>query len=133
MPDHLRSPHPRDDALGRELTHAVHRLYNARHGCGPSEVRFDLRGNQLICTMSDLLTPEEADRLAGHGLERAREQRLFVRHADRELIEAIEAITGREVRAVASSVDPAADHAREVFDLRPLAPALRWIDGSPGA
>jgi len=129
-PDHLFSSHSRDDDPEREFANSVHRLYNARHGCGPSEVHFELRSNQLVCTMSELLTPEERERLAGHGHDRAREQRLFVRHADRELIEAIEAITGREVRAVASSIDPAADLAREIFELRPLGPTLRRVDGS---
>jgi uncharacterized protein YbcI len=105
-------------ALERELVNARHRLFNERHGCGPSLISFEVddRG-RLVCTMGELLTPEEQEKVDGGDGEELRNRRLMVRHADTELIDAIEGITGRKVRAVATSVDPERDVATEVFEL----------------
>lgn len=106
-------------AAEAQLVDAMHRHYVSLYGAGPSEISFDLddRG-RLLCTMRELLTPEERSKVAGGVGERLRDQRLFVRHADRALIETIEAITGADVCAVATSVDPAADLATQAFELR---------------
>jgi uncharacterized protein YbcI len=113
-----RATEEEPSALERELVNARHRLFNERHGAGPSLISFELdeRG-RLVCTMGELLTPEEEEKVDGPDGEELRNRRLLVRHADTELIEAIEAITGSRVRAVSTSVDPGRDVATEVFEL----------------
>jgi uncharacterized protein YbcI len=107
-------------AISREMV----RLYKELFGRGPTKVRTDFAGRDLIvCTLEDSFTPAER-RLAEMGEDqRLRDTRLYFQHAtEGEFRQSIERLLGRKVRAFTSGIDTGADVAAEIFWLEPEDP-----------
>jgi uncharacterized protein YbcI len=85
----------------------------------------------VICTLEESMTAAE-HRLVEMGEHQAlRDTLMLFQHAsDQEFVHAVEAITGRVVRAFVSGIDTKHDVASEVFYLEPLANRDADGDGS---
>jgi uncharacterized protein YbcI len=97
------------------------RLYKSLFGRGPTRARAHFAGpDTLICTLEDSLTPAERTLVEMGEHLRLRDARMFFQHArEQDFRDAVEAITGRRVRAFVSGIDPAQDVSSEVFYLEP--------------
>jgi uncharacterized protein YbcI len=104
-----------------EISRAMVHLYKEQFGLGPTRARADFAGEDLlICTLENTLTPAER-RMVRMGEDgRVRDIRLFFQHAtESEFREAVERLTGREVRAFISGTDTGQDVSSEIFYLEP--------------
>jgi uncharacterized protein YbcI len=102
-----------------EVSREMVRLYKEQFGRGPTKVRTNFAGPDLvICTLEDTLTPAER-RMAEMGEhQRLRDTRLYFQHAtEKQFLEVIERILGRKVRAFISGMDTKEDVAAEIFFL----------------
>ena len=117
--------------LNQELARAIVRRHKRILGRGPTKAQVFYHGNVVVVVMEDALTEAER-RLAARG---EREAVLSMRHRYQDtmrgdLVDAVEALTGRRVEAFMSSSHIAPDLAAEVFVLdRPV--AVEPIDGAP--
>lgn len=107
------------------VSNEIVRLYKEQFGRGPTKVRTDWAGSDLlICTLQNSFTPAER-RLAAMGeFGRLRESRLFFQHAtEEEFVGAVERLVGRKVIAFISGTDAKEDYSAEVFYLAPVEPS----------
>jgi uncharacterized protein YbcI len=120
--DQQQTAEERQTSVLLEVSNTMVRLYKEQFGRGPSSVRTDWAGPDVLVTvLDDTLTPAER-RLVGLGEhQRPRDTRLFFQYATvAKFCEPIEQITGRVVKAFHSSIDTKADgQAVEVFVLYP--------------
>jgi len=98
------------------------RLYKDLFGRGPTKAGTHWAGdNILICTLENSLTPAERSMVEMGEYQRLRDVRMFFQHArENDFREPIERITGRQVRAFVSGIDPVTDVSAEVFYLEPI-------------
>jgi len=98
------------------------RLYKDLFGRGPTKAGTHWAGdNILICTLENSLTPAERSMVEMGEYQRLRDVRMFFQHArENDFRETIERITGRQVRAFVSGIDPVTDVSAEVFFLEPI-------------
>jgi uncharacterized protein YbcI len=98
------------------------RLYKDLFGRGPTKAGTHWAGdNILICTLENSLTPAERSMVEMGEYQRLRDVRMFFQHArENDFRETIERITGRQVRAFVSGIDPGTDVSAEVFYLEPI-------------
>jgi uncharacterized protein YbcI len=98
------------------------RLYKDLFGRGPTKAGTHWAGdNILICTLENSLTPAERSMVEVGEYQRLRDVRMFFQHArENDFRETIERITGRQVRAFVSGIDPVTDVSAEVFYLEPI-------------
>jgi uncharacterized protein YbcI len=96
-------------------------LYKNLFGRGPTRARTHFAGpDTLICTLEDSLTPAERTLVEMGEHTRLRDTRMFFQHArEEDFRELVQAITGRQVRAFVSGIDPKKDVSAEVFYLEP--------------
>jgi uncharacterized protein YbcI len=101
----------------QEITNAMVRIYKDLFGRGPTKARSDYAGADiLVTTLENSLTEAERNMIALGGHQRVRETRTLFQHAsERSFVEAVEAITGRTVRAFVSGTDTNKDVSAEVF------------------
>jgi uncharacterized protein YbcI len=101
--------------ISREMT----RLYKEQFGRGPTKVRTDFAGPDIVvCTLEDSFTPAERKlaRMGEH--QRLRDTRLYFQYATADDFRAvIENALGRKVRAFNSGIDTETDTSIEVFHL----------------
>jgi uncharacterized protein YbcI len=112
-------------AVRAEISREMVRIYKDQIGRGPTKVRTDFLGRDvLLVTLEHTLTPAERT-LAGMGeLTQVRERRQFLQYAaEAEFRATVERVTGRTVRGFVSGVDVAEDIASELFYLDPAEPA----------
>ena len=105
------------------LSNAMVRIYKELFGRGPTKAYSAYATPDLVvCTLEDSLTAAER-KLVSMGEDKAlRDTRMLFQHAsDDEFVQAVEAITGRVVRAFVSGIDTQRDVSSEVFYLEPLA------------
>lgn len=95
----------------QEISFELGRLYKEQFGRGPTKVRTNWAGpDMVVCVLEDTLTPAEKNLVRMGEHERLRETRLFFQHASiREFCEPVERLTGRRVRAFTSAIDTVAD------------------------
>jgi uncharacterized protein YbcI len=111
----------RDGAMLSALSNEMVALYKTQLGRGPTKVRTNWAGaDVLVVTLEDSLTPAE-HRLVEMGEHaRLRETRTFFQYATaEEFIDRAERLSKRRVRAFVSGIDTAADISAEVFYLEP--------------
>ena len=108
-----------------ELSNAMVAIYKEQFGRGPTKAHSVYATKDLlVCTLENSLTPSERNMLALDEHQRVREIRMFFQHAvEKEFIETVERITGRQVRGFVSGSDTHQDIATEVFYLEPQAVA----------
>ncbi len=120
-----RLPHAPDEPRQLHLLSAISnemvRLYKDQFGRGPTKVRTDWAGEDiLLVTLENTLTPAERRlRQLGEN-QRLRDLRMLFQYAEQgAFCEPVERLTGRRVRAFVSGIDTVADVATEIFVLHP--------------
>jgi uncharacterized protein YbcI len=106
----------------QELSNAMVRLYKELFGRGPTKSHSAYATpDLLICTLEESLTAAERKLVELGEHQALRDTRMLFQHAsDDEFVQAVEAITGRVVRAFVSGIDTEHDVSSEVFYLQPL-------------
>jgi uncharacterized protein YbcI len=118
---------PTDDHAAQPALLAISnemvRIYKEQFGRGPTKVRSDWAGSDvLICSLRETFTPAERKLAALGQYERLRELRTFVQYtAEQEFTGAVEELVGRKVIGFVSGIDAARDVAAEVFYFEPAA------------
>jgi len=109
------------DSVRAEISREMVRLYKEQFGRGPTKVKTDFAGpDVVVCTLEDSFTPAERSLVEMGEHQRMRDTRLYFQHAtESEFRSVIERILGRKVRAFNSAVDTEADVCVEVFHLEP--------------
>jgi uncharacterized protein YbcI len=102
-----------------EISREMVRLYKDQFGRGPTKVRSDFAGpDVVVCTLEDTLTPAEKRMVEMGEHQRLRDLRLYFQHATEEqFCEVIERVLERKVRAFISGMDTGKDVAAELFYL----------------
>ena len=104
-----------------ELSNAMVRLYKDLFGRGPTRVRTNYAGPDLIIsTLENSLTRVERTMADAGEHARLRDLRMHFQYiSEADFIGAVERITGRKVRAYVSGVDTKHDVSSELFYLEP--------------
>jgi uncharacterized protein YbcI len=121
--------------LLQAVSNAMVALHKEQFGRGPTRVQSHFAGaDALLCVMDDALLPAEHKMVAMGEQQRVRESRMFFQVATAaQFIETVERITGRTIRAFASSTDPDQGVVMESFVFEPdprgdgLRPATRAL------
>jgi uncharacterized protein YbcI len=113
----VQEPAAPGGSLMQDVSTAMVSLHKEQFGRGPTKAQSHFAGpDALLCVMEDALLPAERAMVAMGEQQRVRDTRMFfqVATADR-FIAAVEAITGRTVRAFASATDPDQEVVMENF------------------
>jgi uncharacterized protein YbcI len=105
-----------------QISNEMVRLYKEQFGRGPTKVRTNWAGPDILVTvLEDTLTPAERNLVKLGEHQRLRDLRIFFQYASvREFCQPVERLTGRTVRSFHSSVDTYVDGiAMETFILYP--------------
>jgi uncharacterized protein YbcI len=104
-----------------ELSNAMVGIYKEQFGRGPTKAHSVYATKDLlVCTLENSLMPSERAMLELDEHQRVREIRMFFQHAsEQHFVDAVESITGRQVRGFVSGMDTHHDIATEVFYLEP--------------
>jgi uncharacterized protein YbcI len=103
------------------VSNGMVKLYKENFGRGPTKVRTDFAGpDLLVTTLENSLTPAERNLVTMGEHQRLRDVRTFFQHAtEGEFRETVERITGRKVRAFVSGIAAEQDVSAELFYLEP--------------
>jgi uncharacterized protein YbcI len=105
-----------------QISNEMVRLYKEQFGRGPTKVRTNWAGPDILVTvLEDTLTPAERNLVKLGEHQRLRDLRMFFQYASvREFCEPVERLTGRTVRSFHSSIDTRVGGvAMETFALYP--------------
>ncbi|MET0557203.1 MAG: DUF2294 domain-containing protein [Solirubrobacterales bacterium] len=122
------------DSVRAEISRQMVRLYKEQFGRGPTKVRTDFAGpDVVVTTLENSFTPAERRLVEMGEDQRMRDTRLYFQHATETMfVETVEEILGRKVRAFLSGLDASADVSAEVFYLErrdePGATSPRAVD-----
>jgi uncharacterized protein YbcI len=107
------------DSVRAEISRQMVRIYKEQFGRGPTKVKTDFAGpDVVVTTLESSFTPAERRLVEMGEHQRMRDTRLYFQHATEPLFkETIEQILGRKVRAFLSGLDTAEDVSAEVFYL----------------
>jgi uncharacterized protein YbcI len=108
-------------SLLQEVSNAMVALHKEQFGRGPTRAQSHFAGaDALLCVLDDALLPAERTMVEMGEQQRVRESRTFLQVATADqFIAAVEAITGRTVRAFASATDPDPGVVMEIFAFVP--------------
>lgn len=110
----------RQGELGSALASAITRIIADFTGRGPTRSRAFLHGDVVVCLLEDGATKAEQNLIASGREIAVRELRDSVQRAtEHELVDAVEALTGRRVLTFLSGTSTGADSQVEVFVLEP--------------
>ena len=102
------------------ISNAVVQLHANHYGRGPTKARTHLADEFALVILEDIFTPAERTLIAAGNYEQVVDMRAAFQEAlRREFVEAIQAITGREVRAFISAVNVDPEIATELFIFEP--------------
>ena len=109
----------RANSVHAQISRAMVGIYKDQFGRGPTKVRTDFAGpDVLLCTLEDSLTPAERSLAAMGEHQRLRDTRLYFQHATEDKFRGVvEEILGRKVRAFVSGIDTEQDVSVELFYL----------------
>jgi uncharacterized protein YbcI len=104
------------------LSNEMVRIYKEQFGRGPTKVRSHYAGpDTLVCLLEHTFTPSEKNLQAMGEHTRLRDTRTFFQYASAgDFVDAVQRVTGREVRSFISGLDTSSDVAAEIFVLEPL-------------
>jgi uncharacterized protein YbcI len=107
------------DSVRAEISREMVRLYKEQFGRGPTRVKTDFAGpDVVVCTLEESFTPAERSLVEMGEHQRMRDTRLYFQHAtEEEFRTTIERILSRKVRAFLSGLDTVTDVSAEVFYL----------------
>jgi uncharacterized protein YbcI len=122
----------RPDSVRADISRAMVRIYKDQFGRGPTKVRTDFAGpDVLLCTLEDSLTPAERSLAAMGEHQRLRDTRLYFQHATEDKFRGVvERILDRKVRGFISGIDTVQDISVELFYLEPQKGADGEANGS---
>lgn len=108
-------------SLLQDVSNAMVALHKVQFGRGPTKAQSHFAGpDALLCVMEDALLPAERAMVDMGEQQRVRETRMFFQVATADqFVAAVEAITGRTVRAFASAIDPDPGVVMENFVFEP--------------
>lgn len=109
----------RSDSVRAEISREMVRLYKELFGRGPTKVRTEFAGPDIvICSLENSFTPAERSLAEMGEHQRLRDTRMYFQAATADKFrEIVERVTGRRVRAFVSGLDAGADVCAEVFYL----------------
>jgi uncharacterized protein YbcI len=112
---------PKHGGLLQDVSNAMVALHKEQFGRGPTRAQSHFAGaDALLCVMEDALLPAERTMVEMGEQQRVRESRMFLQVATADqFVAAVEAITGRTVRAFASATDPDRGIVMENFVFEP--------------
>jgi uncharacterized protein YbcI len=124
MPDSQASPseaaHLEDGHLNAAISNAVVRLMRESTGRGPTKARTTIRDDVVLVVLEHVLTKAESNLAARGRADKVLELRHTIQSAmEDELVDAVEELTGRRVRAFMSTNHTDPDIAAELFMLEP--------------
>jgi uncharacterized protein YbcI len=107
------------DSVRAEISRQMVRIYKEQFGRGPTKVKTDFAGpDVVVTTLESSFTPAEQRLVEMGEHQRMRDTRLYFQHATEPLFkETVEGILGRKVRAFLSGLDAGQDISAEVFYL----------------
>lgn len=107
------------DSVRAEISRQMVRIYKEQFGRGPTKVRTDFAGpDVVVTTLESSFTPAERRLVEMGEDQRMRDTRLYFQHATETIFkETVEETLGRKVRAFISGLDAAADVSAEIFYL----------------
>jgi uncharacterized protein YbcI len=107
------------DSVRAEISRQMVRIYKEQFGRGPTKVKTDFAGpDVVVTTLESSFTPAEQRLVEMGEHQRMRDTRLYFQHATEPLFkETVEEILGRKVRAFLSGLDASKDVSAEVFYL----------------
>ncbi len=107
------------ESIRAEISREMVRLYKELFGRGPTKVRTEFAGSDIvICSLENTFTPAERSLVEMGEHQRLRDTRLYFQAATHDrFTEIIERLTGRKVRAFISGLDAEHDVCAEVFYL----------------
>jgi len=107
------------DSVRAEISRQMVRIYKEQFGRGPTKVKTDFAGpDVVVTTLESSFTPAEQRLVEMGEHQRMRDTRLYFQHATEPLFkETVEKILGRKVRAFLSGLDTTEDVSAEVFYL----------------
>lgn len=107
-------------SVAQDVSDAMVGLYKRYYGRGPTKARTHLTHDAVMCVLEEIYTTVERSLVERGDHETvAHVRRSFQGHFEREFIDAVEEITGRNVRAFVSGSHTDPDLAVEVFLLEP--------------
>lgn len=111
--------------VASEISRAIVKLHAEHYGRGPTKAKTYINRDFALCVLEEVFTPGERT-LIDHGKpEQVSDTRAAFQDAiDHKFVAAVEAITGRKVRAFISQVHTSENLAAELFLFEP--------DGEPG-
>lgn len=116
----IAAPEPDgQESVRAEISRQMVRLYKDQFGRGPTKVKTEFAGpDVVVTTLENSFTPAERRLVEMGEDQRMRDTRLYFQHATESLFkEAVEEVLGRKVRAFLSGLDTSADVSAEVFYL----------------
>lgn len=107
------------DSVRAEISRQMVRIYKEQFGRGPTKVKTDFAGpDVVVTTLENSFTPAERRLVEMGEHQRMRDTRLYFQHSTEPLFkETVEEILGRKVRAFLSGLDAAEDVSAEIFYL----------------
>jgi uncharacterized protein YbcI len=107
------------ESVRAEISRQMVRIYKEQFGRGPTKVRTEFAGpDVVVTTLESSFTPAERRLVEMGEDQRMRDTRLYFQHATEGLFkETVEGILGRRVRAFLSGLDTTKDVSAEVFYL----------------
>jgi uncharacterized protein YbcI len=107
------------DSVRAEISRQMVRIYKEQFGRGPTKVRTDFAGpDVVVTTLESSFTPAERRLVEMGEDQRMRDTRLYFQHATEAIFrEMVEGILDRKVRAFLSGLDAGEDVSAEVFYL----------------
>jgi uncharacterized protein YbcI len=109
-----------DPLASAQISRAIVQLLARYTGRGPTRAKTTLDANHALIVLEDALTTGERSLVeAGEGEHVRRQRETFERLMRDEAVAAVEAATGRRVRAVLSDVEPEVGVALQLFLFEP--------------
>jgi uncharacterized protein YbcI len=120
----VRSARPQiDGAVRSAISQAIVQIHAEHYGKGATQAKTYAWDNLVVCVLKDVLTVAERTLVDVGRPEAVREIRTtFQSTMETTFRQAVERLTGREVRSFMSQVDPRTGLGVEVFVLEPLGP-----------
>lgn len=118
-PDTAATRPDEQESVRAEISRQMVRIYKEQFGRGPTKVRTDFAGpDVVVTTMESSFTPAERRLVEMGEDQRMRDTRLYFQHSTQKIFEeTVEEILGRKVRAFLSGLDTRQDVSAEVFYL----------------
>ena len=121
MTDAVQADAREGQSVAMAVSNAIVHLYKEQLGRGPTKATTHFAGRDaLMVTLEQSMVPAERRLVEMGEVQRMTETRLMLmRAAEPKFREAVEAATGRKVRAMVCGLEPAEDISTKVFYLEP--------------